>query len=84
MLSAPKEALQWYAEKTRKARLAWLSSLSPEESLALYEGFYALYLSAHPDAEERARLRQERWQEKLTLRKKMLKVFREADKRKHE
>jgi hypothetical protein len=63
----------------RKDHVEWLRSLTPAQSLALYEDFHRFAASVKIPPEEAARLESSHWQEKLSLRKKLLAAFARLD-----
>ena len=84
MIEPPKQRWAWYEEKCRSEHTAWLRSLSPAASFALCEDLYRLARRAQDGASAAERMEQERWQEKLALRKRVVAALTELDRRRRE
>ena len=78
MLEAPKQDWKLYEEKCRTEHLKWLRSLTPAQTMDLYEEFYRIAKSATPAAESQ-RLEELRRQEKLAMRARLVATFAEMD-----
>lgn len=81
MLEPPKQNWSLYEARCRDAHLAWLRSLSPRESLQLFEDLHRFFRSQKPDPDERARQAESRRHEKLALWRRLHETFVEVDER---
>ena len=83
MLSAPRQDWKLYEERCRDEHVRWMRGLTPAESMNLYESLHR-WVVAHADHSPRAVIREEqRWQEKLALRRRMLEAFAALDRLRH-
>ena len=74
---SPPQRINWHAgeQHTLAAHTEWLQSLSIAESFQLYYNLMRLALSQRDDSEGWRRLEEMRFQEKLALRKKMIRAL---------
>ena len=80
MVELPKQDWQLYEEKCHAEHVAWMRSLSPSETLILYEDFYRLASRERKDASSGFnRLAQRHWEEKLAIRKRVNAALAELD-----
>lgn len=65
--------------RSREEHVRWLQSLTPAESLALYEDLHRFAASFPADPEDIGRLERRRWREKLVLRGELLDAWSRID-----
>jgi hypothetical protein len=70
---------QLYEDRCREAEAEWLRSLTTEKSLALYSEMCRLANSQRDDSPGWQGLEEQRWAEKVAIRKKMVSAFQSLD-----
>jgi hypothetical protein len=80
MLDAPQHDWSFYEAKTRDSDAAWIRGLSTKERFDLYASLFNTLWNARQNLPgDWERLDNQRWQEKLELRRKMVEALRKLD-----
>lgn len=78
-MASPERDWSYYEERCLPAKIAWLRSLTPEESIRIYLELAAVAEGMVTDPEERRRLEAWRWERKLETRLRMVRAFQALD-----
>jgi len=68
-----------YRQRCEASHIQWLRDLTPAESLRLYQGLHRLAMSQCDDSPGWQRLEQQRWREKVAIRRKLHEAFAALD-----
>src|SRR3954447_9129454 len=80
MLDAPQHDWSIYEAKTRDSDAAWIRGLSMKERFDLYASMFNTFWNARQSLPgDWERLDKQRWQEKLTMRRRMVDAFHKLD-----
>jgi hypothetical protein len=79
MLDAPRQNWELYESLSRSADAAWIRGLTLSQRLEIYSELFNLVWQARDPAADNDRLEQQRWQEKLMLRKRLSEAFAQWD-----
>jgi hypothetical protein len=80
MLDAPQHDWAFYESKTRDSNAAWNRGLSMKERIDLYASLFNTIWNARQSLpRDWERLDNQRWQEKLSLRRRMVDAFHKLD-----
>jgi hypothetical protein len=80
MLDAPQHDWSYYEAKTRDSDAAWNRGLSTQERFDLYASLFNTIWNARQSLPgDWDRLDNQRWQEKLTMRRRMVDAFHKLD-----
>jgi hypothetical protein len=80
MLDAPEHDWSFYEAKTRDCDAAWVRGMSVQKRFDLYASvFNTLWTARQSLPGDWDRLDAQRWQEKLAMRRRMVKAFQQLD-----
>jgi hypothetical protein len=82
-MQPPQQNWQLYEKECRREHVAWLRSLTPQDSLALCESLHQL-AGELIDGTCRAEREQARWEEKLAMRRRVVATLLALDRRHRE
>jgi hypothetical protein len=68
-----------YEQRCKAVHAQWLRSLTPSESVILYQGLHRLARAQADDSPGWQRLRQRCWEEKVAIRRKLHEAFSRLD-----
>ncbi len=78
MLDAPKQNWQLY-EKLRRRYQQGARNLSPSQSFSIFQDLWSLTYGRMMSSEIKEHIAQIRWEEKLAIRRKIVKAFKKLD-----
>jgi hypothetical protein len=79
MVDVPQQDWSYYEAVTNREERAWLRGLSPQDRFAIYEDMFNVIWTAPRTPIEIERLERLRWEQKLSVRLRLVEAFTKLD-----